>query len=170
MEGLASLRPVPPGAHGYYCDLAYYPIKVCAVQQQGGRAALQLWDVTCGLEEFALAMVVGRTERNWTVGEWVGLCNVRVTRRHTRLEIGEGARVISLPPPTAPQPLPRPPPPEEQPIVRPPQRPANWRCDACFYVNYPSQSVCWRCKWSRPTRRSRKARKRGQVLPRLGAK
>jgi hypothetical protein len=166
MEGLASLRPVPPGSHGYYCDLAYVPIKVCAVQQ-GGRM-LQLWDATCGLEEFVQA--VGHHGRDWTVGEWVGLLNVRVTRRHTRLEIGEGTRVISLPPPMAPQPPPRPPPPEDQPNVRPPQRPANWRCDACFYVNYPSQSVCWRCKWPRPTRRSRKARKRGQVLPRLVAK
>ena len=61
---------MPLGSHGYYCDLAYYPIKVCAVQQ-GGRM-LQLWDVTCGLEEFAHAAMVGHLGRAWMVGEWVG--------------------------------------------------------------------------------------------------
>ena len=122
MEGLTSLRPVPPGAHGYYCDLAYVPIKVCAVQlrEEGGRVALQLWDATCGLEEFMLASSA--------------------------------------------------PPAEAQPIVRPPQPPENWRCKVRFYVNYPSQRVCYRCKWPRATRWSRKARKRGQVMPRVGAK
>jgi hypothetical protein len=159
MEGLASLRPVLPGSHGYYCDVAYYPIKVCGVQQQlGAHVVLQLWDATCGLEQFAEA--VGRTGRAWTVGEWVGLCNVRVTRQHMRLEMSEATRVLSLPPPAAPLPPPLPPSAEAQPVVRRPRPRANWRCKACSYVNYPRQSVCWRCKWPRATtRRSRKARK-----------
>lgn len=133
-RGLATLPLVPPGSHGYYCDLP------CAVRVCG---ATLLWDgersVGC-ISELALV-----------VGAWVVLRNVRV-RPGPCVEVTPRSSVVvfsaALDAATPEAPAPKAPAPEA-----PEKKP--WRCPECHYLYHHWSASCYRCHEPRPSERKR---------------
>ncbi len=133
-RGLATLPPVPPGSHGYYCDLP------CAVRVCGANL---LWD-----GERSVGCI---SERALVVGAWVVLRNVRV-RRGPCVEVTPRSSVVvfstSLEAPALEPPALAPPAPDA-----PEKRP--WRCPECHYLYHHWSASCYRCHEPRPSLRKR---------------